>query len=168
MGGPSIAVRAARALEGAVAGARPGSRVDRLFRRVFATHAAVYRATGGRVGARAGGVPVCLLTTSGRRSGLPRTCVVQYVERGADLLVIASNSGRDRHPQWYLNLVADPLAQVQVGRTRRPVRARTTTGDERERSWAAAVAVAPVLEEHRRRTQREFPVVVLSPAPTAP
>ena len=76
----------------------------------------VYRLSGGRVGGHVGDAPVLLLTTTGRKSGEPRTAPVVYLEDGERLVVIGSNAGHSKTPAWSLNLKANPDAEVEVGR----------------------------------------------------
>jgi F420H(2)-dependent quinone reductase len=123
-----------------------------------------YRLSGGRVaGHIPSGAPICLLTTTGRRSGRPRTVPLVYVPDGEDLVVVASRGGMGSHPAWYLNLLADPGATVQVGLASRPVRARDATEAERERLWPTLTAVYPHFDAYQLRTCRRIPVVILSP-----
>jgi F420H(2)-dependent quinone reductase len=128
-----------------------------------ALHRLLYRATGGRVGGRLWDLPVVLLTTTGRRSGKRRTVPLCSFRDGDDVVVIASYGGLDQPPAWWLNLAANPEAEVQDGRTRRSVTARTAGPEERERLWAQVTARAPGYLEYERRTTREIPVVILQP-----
>jgi deazaflavin-dependent oxidoreductase (nitroreductase family) len=128
-------------------------------------HRWLYRLSGGRLGGRIINLPVLLLTTTGRRSGRARTRALTYVPQGDSAVVIASFLGEPRHPDWWLNLRADPRATIQRGGTVTPVRAREAEGDERERLWREVVARAPDYGEYQRRTTRRIPVVVLEPAP---
>jgi deazaflavin-dependent oxidoreductase (nitroreductase family) len=128
-------------------------------------HSRVYRLTGGKVGGRIGKVPVLLLTTIGRRSGQPRTQPLAYTHVGDGYAVIASKGGAAQHPFWYLNLRANPLAEVTVGREKRTVRARDAQGDERERLWRALADLYPAYDRYAQKTSRRIPVVVLEPAP---
>jgi F420H(2)-dependent quinone reductase len=123
----------------------------------------VYRLTKGRLGGRLLGMPVLLLTTTGRRSGERRTVPLTYFEDGDALLVVGSKGGSPRHPAWYLNLVADPGAEIQVGGERRHVRARAATAAEAERLWPMVLARAPVYGKYRAKTTREIPLVLLEP-----
>jgi deazaflavin-dependent oxidoreductase (nitroreductase family) len=132
--------------------------VVELFWRV---HPMLYRWSGGRIGGAIGGMPVLLLTTTGRKSGAPRTTALTYLPRGDDFVVIASVLGEPRHPAWWLNLAAKPDATVQVGGTRHAVRARQAEGEEREALWRAVVAKTPDYDEYKARTSRRIPVVVL-------
>jgi deazaflavin-dependent oxidoreductase (nitroreductase family) len=128
-------------------------------------HSRVYRLTGGKVGGRIGKVPVLLLTTIGRRSGQPRTQPLAYTHVGDGYAVIASKGGAAQHPFWYLNLRANPLAEVTVGREKRTVRARDAQGDERERLWRTLADLYPAYDRYAQKTSRRIPVVVLEPAP---
>ena len=124
-----------------------------------------YRLSGGRVAGRIpSGSPICLLTTTGRRSGRPRTVPLVYAPDGDDLVVVASRGGMGTHPAWYLNLVADPGATVQVGGSTMRVRARDATEAERERLWPTLTAAYPHFDAYQLRTSRSIPVVILSPA----
>jgi deazaflavin-dependent oxidoreductase (nitroreductase family) len=127
-------------------------------------HARLYRRTRGRAGRRwINGAPVLVLETIGRRSGKPRPTPVIYARDGARLVVSAANAGAKRTPAWWLNLRERPAATVELGDRRFPVRARLAEGAERERLWALLRDVAPAIEEYRRFTSREFPVVSLEP-----
>jgi deazaflavin-dependent oxidoreductase (nitroreductase family) len=126
-----------------------------------AIHRHLYRASGGRVGGRLWDLPVVLLTTTGRRSGKKRTVPLCSFRDGDDLVVIASYGGLDRPPAWWLNLEANPQAEVLAGRERRAVTARTADPDERARLWAEITTRAPGYLEYERRTTREIPVVIL-------
>src|ERR1700741_3856943 len=91
-----------------------------------------FRAAKGQLSGRMAGRQVLLLTTKGARTGEPRTAVVGYRKSGDTFVVIASDNGAAAHPAWYLNLLADPHATVEVGPDRLEVKARTTRGKERE------------------------------------
>ena len=127
-------------------------------------HKAIYRLAGGRLLGRVANMPVLLLTTTGRRTGRPRTTPLTYLERGGDLVVIGSNGGERRPPQWWLNLQADPHAVVTIARDARPVVARETTEAERDELWPRVVATNPGYARYASRTARRIPVVLLIPA----
>ncbi|MGN6605739.1 MAG: nitroreductase family deazaflavin-dependent oxidoreductase [Jatrophihabitans sp.] len=133
-------------------------------------HTRLYRLTGGRLGRtwRVGSglrqpAPVCLLTTTGRKTGRPRTVPLVYFEDDGDIVFIASQGGRAENPMWYGNLVANPEVEIEIGRDKRAYRARTATGAERARLWRRAVAVYADYDNYQSLTEREIPVVVCEP-----
>ena len=131
------------------------------FRILGGVHKRVYRVTGGKIGGRIGKLPVLLLTTIGRKSGRPRTQPLAYTRAGDGYAVIASKGGAPQHPLWYLNLRANPLAEVTVGRGTRKVRSRDAQGEERERLWRALADLYPGYDRYAQKTSRRIPVVVL-------
>jgi F420H(2)-dependent quinone reductase len=131
------------------------------FRILGGTHKRVYRLTGGKIGGRIGKLPVLLLTTIGRKSEKPRTQPLAYTRVGDGYAVIASKGGAAQHPLWYLNLRANPLAEVTVGRDTHEVRARDAEGEERERLWRALADLYPGYDRYAQKTSRRIPVVVL-------
>jgi F420H(2)-dependent quinone reductase len=127
-------------------------------------HTVAYKASRGRLGGTAYGVPVVLVESVGRKSGKLRTHPLLCGEDGDSLVVIASKGGIHRHPAWYLNLKARPETTAWwKGETRR-VRARDASGAERERLWTMMAEKYPSYEDYQRRTDRKIPVVVLEPA----
>jgi deazaflavin-dependent oxidoreductase (nitroreductase family) len=106
-----------------------------------------------------------LLTTVGRRTGRPYTAPMMFHRDGDRLLVIASNIGSPRHPDWYLNLEADPVVTVEVGdedgASRRAV-ATPLQGEEYTRIWEMLKETYPFFADHEARTERTIPVVALS------
>ena len=131
---------------------------------VGAVNAWVYRLSGGRLlGRFPSGAPVCLLTTTGRRSGQARTVPLLYLADGEDFVVVASQGGAPQNPGWFHNLQAAPRAGLQIGRRRLAVTARTVPAAERDLLWPRLVAIYPPYEDYRRRTSREIPLVRLTP-----
>jgi deazaflavin-dependent oxidoreductase (nitroreductase family) len=128
-----------------------------------ALHRALYRASGGRIGGHVAGLPVVLLTTTGRRTGKPRTVALCSLRDGEDAVVIGSYGGLNQPPAWWLNLEANPQAELQEGREQRAVTARLAAPDERARLWAEVTSRSPGYLEYERRTTREIPVVILQP-----
>lgn len=128
-------------------------------------HRLVYRVSGGRLLGHVAGMPVLLLTTTGRRTGERRTTPLTYFHDGDDLVVIASNGGENRPPRWWLNLGADPRATVTIGGAERRMTARPATRDEHTRLWPVITDVHPGYAAYQRRTDRPIPVVILSPEP---
>ncbi len=126
-------------------------------------HVARYQETDGEVGYLWNGVPTLLLTTTGRKSGQARTTPLIFGRDGDDYLVIASMGGAPTHPNWYLNLEADPAAKIQVHADHLDVVARTAGEAERERLWEIMAGIWPNYDTYQSRTERRIPVVVLTP-----
>jgi F420H(2)-dependent quinone reductase len=105
-----------------------------------------------------------LLDHVGRKSGTRRTAPLLYVEDGDDLVIVASKGGARDHPAWFLNLMANPETTVQVGPQKRRVVARQAKPRERKRLWPVVVGVWSDYESYQRHTEREIPLVILSPA----
>lgn len=133
-------------------------------------HARLIRWTGGRIRRSfvfTGGMPLLVLTTVGRKSGKRRSTPLGYLRLGNGYAVIASNAGSDRVPAWWLNLQADPVAQVLADRTPHTVRARRATDAEDDMIWAEFARLNPGFDEYRSLTERRIPVVILEKGPTA-
>ena len=107
------------------------------------------------------GAPILLLTTTGRKSGRKITKALIYQPNGDDYLIVASRGGAPNHPEWYLNLEANPEVEVQVRGDRFKARARTATPEEKPDLWRRMVAVWPDYAEYQKRTDRPIPVVIL-------
>jgi deazaflavin-dependent oxidoreductase (nitroreductase family) len=142
----------------------------RIIKAMATANVWLYRRTGGRVGGkwRVGAgfrkpPPICLLEHRGRKTGKIRTTPLVYLEDGERIVVVASQAGRPEHPMWYLNLLADPAVTVQVGRRRRPMRARVTEPDERALLWPRLVDMYADYDSYQSWTERVIPVVVLEP-----
>jgi deazaflavin-dependent oxidoreductase (nitroreductase family) len=127
-------------------------------------HVRQYQATNGEVGYLWNGVPILLLSTTGRRSGQPRTTPLIFGRDADDYLVIASLGGAPKNPSWYVNLQANPRAEIQVKAEQIPVIARTASDDEKPRLWRIMTEQWPNYDVYQSRTDREIPVVVLSPS----
>jgi deazaflavin-dependent oxidoreductase (nitroreductase family) len=127
-------------------------------------HVRRYQETDGEVGYIWNGVPILLLTTTGRKSGQPRTTPLIHARDGGDYLVVASMGGAPQHPQWYLNLVANASAQIQDRSEHIDVTARTAGEDEKARLWKIVAEQWPNYDVYQSRTDRVIPVVVLSPS----
>ncbi len=123
----------------------------------------LYRLSGGRLMGKVNEAPVLLLTTTGRKSGQKRTAPVVYLADGDKLVVIGSNAGHSRTPAWSLNLKANPEADVEVGRSRRPVRARVAEGEERAELWRRHNVQYSGFDEYEARTDRDIALFVLEP-----
>ena len=129
-------------------------------------HVRRYRETGGEVGhIWKRGSKVLLLTTTGRRSGEPRTSPLIYEDTGdGAYVIVASKGGAPEHPDWYRNLQEQPEVEVQIRDDVFAARARTAEGEERERLWRLAAQQWPDYDAYQERTDREIPVVVLERA----
>ena len=123
---------------------------------------AQFRAGGPIEGMRREGL--VLLTTTGRRTGESRTTPMMFHRDGDRVLVIASNIGAPQHPDWYLNLVADPRVTVEIGDEAYPAIATPTEGADRERVWAMIKERYPFFADHEKATTRTIPVVALTRA----
>ena len=118
---------------------------------------AEFHANGGKLSGRLADSSLLLLTTIGARTGQARVTPMGYVHDGERYAVIAANAGADKHPDWYLNLLAHPRVVVEVGSERFEATARTAESDERER----LVAMISYFAAQQEKTQRVIPVVVL-------
>jgi deazaflavin-dependent oxidoreductase (nitroreductase family) len=123
----------------------------------------LYRVSRGRIGGRVGRAPVLLITTTGRRTGAPRTAPVLYLADGDRLVVIGSNAGNTRPPAWALNLLAGPDAEVNVKGDIRPVRARVAEGEERDALWQKMNDQFGGFDGYREKTSRDIRLFVLEP-----
>ncbi len=139
-------------------------RMDRLAgRAVYRFHRFLYRVSGGRIGNQSKGRAILLLTTTGRRSGEPRTTPLMCMPHGDDYVVVGSNAGRDQSPLWLRNLEADPRVRVQVGRRRFAARARVAEEEERARLWPTLHDYYDGWSHYESLTSRHIPVVILTP-----
>jgi deazaflavin-dependent oxidoreductase (nitroreductase family) len=126
-----------------------------------------FRSAGGVVGGNFEGLPLLLLTTTGARSGQPRTTPMIYLNDGTRLVVFAANGGTKNNPGWYHNLLANPLAQVEVGTEAYQVTSAEAESAERERLWAQRLTEAPELAELQKQAGRPIPVVALTRVDTS-
>jgi deazaflavin-dependent oxidoreductase (nitroreductase family) len=126
----------------------------------------IYRLSGGRLLSKVGDGPVLLLTTTGRKSGEPRTAPVLYLERGEAMVLIDTNAGNEKVPAWSHNLKAKPQAEVQIGRRKLAVEARVAEGVEREELWRACNEQYGGFDEYITWMERTPSVWVLEPQGT--
>ena len=120
-----------------------------------------FRGSGGKVGGRWEGRNLLLLTTTGRKSGRAHTTPMVYTADGDRLLVYASKAGAPKHPDWYLNLVADSHVVVEAGDDRYDAIATPLAGEERDREFSLQAERVPVFAEYQAQTERVIPVVAL-------
>lgn len=141
----------------------PPVRRNKVVAFAWRAHRWIYQVSGGRIWRRNAGMPILLLTTTGRKSGEPRPVALQHLKDGDDFVVIASYAGEPKHPAWFLNLQAHPDATVQVGKQVTRVRAREAEGEEREQLWRRIVEADDAYDVYRGRAERRIPVVLLEP-----
>lgn len=132
-----------------------------VLRWLWRGHRFWWRVSGGRIGGRVRGLPVLELTTTGRRSGEPRTVLLSYVPRPDGFGVIASNAGSDHDPAWWLNLRASAEGRVRLAGERAVVEPVVLDGHERAEVWDAAVRANPDYAGYAARTGRPIPMVLL-------
>lgn len=140
---------------------RPKDAVARL---VTGLHEQVFRTTKGRVAGSALGMPVVMLTTTGRKSGKPRTTMLTSPVRDGDTVVlVASYGGDDRHPAWFLNLRDNPDVEVTMEGRTRPMRARVASAEEKAELWPRCTKAYKGYAGYQKRTDRDIPLVILEP-----
>lgn len=135
----------------------------RLLKWISKANTAIYRATDGRVAGHELGLPLCLLTTTGRKSGLSRTTPLIFMADGARLVLVASQGGLPTHPMWFLNLRANPDVRVQIRAQTRGMRARVADETERRQLWPRLSAHNPRWARYQSWTDRVIPVVICEP-----
>jgi len=128
-------------------------------------HKIVLKASFGKVGWSAGSMPVLELTTTGRKTGQQRTLMLTSpLQDGDTIVVVASRGGDDQHPAWFLNLQANPNVDVAYkGGDRKPMTAHVATAEERADLWPKVIANQKRYAEYQTKTEREIPLVLLSP-----
>jgi F420H(2)-dependent quinone reductase len=143
----------------------------KIIKGMSVVHRWMYRVSGGQLGkkwhvgsALVKGVPICLLTTTGRVTGQPRTVPLLHMADGDRVILVASKGGLPSNPQWYGNLKANPDVEVQVGRKKRAMRARPAEPNEREKLWPRLVGMYRDFESYQTWTDRQIPVVICEPA----
>ncbi len=120
-----------------------------------------FRANNGIVTGTFAGRPLLLLTTTGAKSGQQRTTPLVYTKDGDNLVIIASKGGAPTNPAWYHNLLANPIATVELPGETFQARARVAEGEERDRLYNAQAALMPAFAEYQQKTTRQIPVIVL-------
>lgn len=140
--------------------------VARLARAAIAAHVVLYRLSGGKIGGRAQHMQVLLMTTTGRKSGKQHTTALVYMPDGGDFVVVASNGGQARLPNWWLNMRKSKQAQIEVGRKRLRVSVQEASGEERQRLWSRIIAYRAGHEAYQERTPYPLPVIILHPEET--
>lgn len=136
---------------------------DFVLKTMNAVHRGLLKVTGGRAGWKVWSMPVLELTTTGRKTGRPRSVMLTSpLQEGEALVVVASRGGDDHHPAWFLNLRENPEVEVALqGQPARPMRARVATPEERERWWPRITADYENYAGYQTKTSREIPLVLL-------
>lgn len=140
-------------------------RFKSLYKALNVVHERVFTATDGRVFGRAGGMTAVKLTTVGKKTGLERvTMLTSPLVEDNTVVLVASFRGGPNHPAWYHNLRAQPRVRAMRRGFDLDMDATVLTGDERAALWARITALEPRYAEYQRRTEREIPLIVLTPA----
>jgi deazaflavin-dependent oxidoreductase (nitroreductase family) len=143
---------------------------DLQMKAMNAFHRGLLRVSCGRLGWRTAGMPVLELTTTGRKSGQPRSVMLTSpVQQDDAIVIVASRGGDDHHPAWFLNLRDRPDVEVAfAGKPKRPMRARVATPEERAALWPQVTAAYKGYDSYQTRTDREIPLVLLEPTDGTP
>jgi deazaflavin-dependent oxidoreductase (nitroreductase family) len=135
-----------------------------VFKVLNAIHRPLYQLSKGRIAGKGLGMPVVVLTTTGRKSGQKRsTMLTSPLQPGDEIVLVASRNGDDRNPDWLHNIEADPAVEVELAGTVRPMTARIADASERAELWPRIIAEHDNYAGYQRKTEREIPVVVLTP-----
>jgi len=141
--------------------------VRRIMKWTSPIHRTIYRASKGRIGSTwaTGRQPILLLTTTGRKTGKPRTNPACYLEQDGGLILVASHAGVPQHPSWYLNLKDNPEVTVERNGQRTRMHAKVTEGEERKRLWSIVSSKYPMYLDYQEGIDRQLPVVFLTSSP---
>ena len=137
---------------------------DRMLKTMNGIHRMILGVTRGKAGWTAGNMPVLELTTIGRKSGEPRSCLLTSpLQENGEIVIVASRGGDDHHPAWYLNLLETPQVQVSYkGAPHKIMTARTADAQERARMWPIVAGAYKGYAGYQEKTSREIPLVILS------
>ena len=137
---------------------------DRMLKTMNGIHRLILGVTRGKAGWTAGNMPVLELTTIGRKSGEPRSCLLTSpIQENGEIVIVASRGGDDHHPAWYLNLLETPQVQVSYkGAPHKIMTVRTANAQERARMWPVVAGAFKGYAGYQEKTSREIPLVILS------
>jgi deazaflavin-dependent oxidoreductase (nitroreductase family) len=137
---------------------------DVMMKTMNLVHRGLLAVSGGRVGSTLASMPAVQLHTTGRRSGQRRSVMLTApIHEDGRYVLVASKGGDDRHPEWYLNLVAQPNIELTIGKETVPFTARTATAEEKADMWPRIVSVYCGYAGYQRKTDRDIPVVICEP-----
>ena len=135
-----------------------------IIRVMSALNTWIYRLSGGRLGAKwMHGAPILLLTTTGRKSGEKRTAPLLFLEDGQRVVLVGSQGGMSKDPQWVKNIDADSEVQVEIGSRKRAMSARRGSSEEKAHYWPALCEMYPDYADYQARTVRDIPILILDP-----
>ncbi|MBA3873972.1 MAG: nitroreductase family deazaflavin-dependent oxidoreductase [Anaerolineae bacterium] len=135
----------------------------RIFKLVTGLHVFLYHASSGKIWGSMNGNPVLMLTTTGSKTGLPRTTPVMYVHKDNEYLIAASAGGSNQNPTWLSNLNHNPQATIEINGKQIKVKTVITSGDERDRLYENFKAMGSNFIEYEKKTTRKIPVIRLQP-----
>jgi deazaflavin-dependent oxidoreductase (nitroreductase family) len=136
----------------------------KVWNQMTRVHTAAYRASHGHIGGSFRGAPVLLLHHTGRRSGRERVIPLLYLADGDDVVVVASKGGSHKHPAWFVNLREMPETVIELGSEKRRVKVEVAPEAKRRELWPRVVELYGDYANYQQRTEREIPLVILSPA----
>ena len=137
---------------------------DALARGANVLHKAILKASGGRIGGTGFGMPVVILTTTGRKSGKQReTMLTSPVHDDNRVVLVASYGGDDRHPAWFLNVRDNPDVELEMRGKKQPMRAHVASAEEKESLWPEVTAAYKGYAQYQTKTERDIPLVILEP-----
>ena len=137
---------------------------DLMARGANVLHRGIMKGTGGRIGGTGYGMPVVILTTTGRKSGKQRTTMLTSpVHDDNRVVLVASYGGDDRHPAWFLNLRDNPDVELEMRGKKRPMKAHVASDDEKAQLWPEVVKAYKGYAQYQTKTERDIPLVILEP-----
>ncbi len=137
---------------------------DLFIKWFMAFNSFLLRLSRGRIGSKLGTQTVLILHTIGRTSGQERTVPIAYFQQDGHYLIVASNWGKDKQADWYLNLKKDPHAKLEIDGRLMPVMAREAEGEEYDRLWKFVTQRHPPYQDYQKMTTRQIPIMLFERA----
>jgi|SRR5579859_4734566 len=134
-----------------------------IFKQFIGFQIFMYRRSGGKRFGHMRGMPLLLLTTTGRKTGTQHVTPVMYIRDGNNYVITASNNGAEKHPSWFANLQANPQTRIELDDMTRSVMAHQAGTEEKGRLWPKLVEQAPFFDGYRKKTTCDIPMVILQP-----